>query len=121
MAGGSKNFIFLSKEIFNQITDLLNFNVIVTKENMGDITLELKELDLLAWGATLGETIESLIDDVIIYAEEYKDNIDLYSKAPNRKDHLIYIIKIWNSNKREDMGILVIIPLKKFKFYRYFY
>lgn len=98
IAGGSKNFILLRKDLFDSLLDNIKFNVTVKKDEDNEYILELEELDILSYGDTLEDAKESLKEDTIIYAEEYLNNIELYSVAPNRKQHLPYLLKIWSLN-----------------------
>lgn len=93
VAGGSKDFIFISKEVFNDFLNDIDFSINVFNEDDGSITLELEELELISNGDTLETATEELVDDLIIYMGEYIENIQLYSITPNRKEHLKYIIK----------------------------
>lgn len=49
------------------------------------------ELDLVTQGRTEEEAFNDLIAMVIDYAEQYRENVELFSKSPNRSAHLLYI------------------------------
>ena len=57
------------------------------------VTLSLTALDIVSHGDTLQAAKAALVSDLIEYAEEYYQEFGTYSRAPNRKDHLPYIIK----------------------------
>ncbi len=104
IAGGSKDFVFISKEIFGDLLNYVEFNVNVYNESDGSITLELEDLELVSNGDTIDSTAYELANDVIMYAEEYIENIQLYSIAPNRKDHLKFIIKVANYSDKYELS-----------------
>ncbi len=49
------------------------------------------ELDLVTEMDTPEEAIEDLIESVRDYADEYTNELELYSKSPNRAHHLPYV------------------------------
>lgn len=98
IAGGTKDFIVTRKDLWDSILDKIQFNVMVTEDENNEYILELKELEILSYGKTLNEAKKYLKDDVIIYAEEYRKNIEMYSTAPNRRHHLLYLLKVWSLN-----------------------
>ena len=103
IAGGTKDFIFISKESYLSILDEIKLHVEVTNEEDGSVTLELKSLNLLAWGETIEEAIDDLAEDLMNYAEEYKSEIQSYLNAPDRKGHYIYLLKVWPLNTKNDV------------------
>ncbi len=58
----------------------------------GTITLSLRGVDLAANGETLPAARAALARDLQEYAEEYYREFALYSRAPNRRDHLPYVL-----------------------------
>ena len=44
-----------------------------------------------------------MIDDLIEYAEEYYQNFELYSRAPNRREHLSLIMKVLTSASKKEL------------------
>lgn len=49
------------------------------------------ELDLATQGKTEEEAFNDLIEMVIDYAQQYSENMEKFSKSPNRSSHLPYI------------------------------
>lgn len=61
-------------------------------EPSGDgFVISCPELDLATQGRTEEEAFEDLIAMVIDYAEQFRENFELFSKSPNRAAHLPYI------------------------------
>jgi len=50
--------------------------------------------DILASGETLEDALNDLSNNLLEYAHEYYDEFGLYSRTPNRKAHLPYVIRI---------------------------
>jgi len=103
IAGGTKDFIFISKDSYLSILDQIKLNVRAVNEEDGSVTLELDSLNLLSWGETLEKAIDDLAEDLMNYAEEYKSDVQSYLNAPNRKDHYIYLLKIWPLKEKEEV------------------
>ncbi|MDR2163890.1 MAG: hypothetical protein LBO70_08190 [Clostridiales Family XIII bacterium] len=57
--------------------------------------------DIIGFGATKEEAVNSFIDDVVLYAYEYNDNYALYSASPNRAAHLPIVMKILSLFERD--------------------
>lgn len=62
-------------------------------EDDGSVTLSTKDLDLVVNGPDLPRAKAALVRDLMEYAAEYDREVELYGRAPNRKDHLPYVRK----------------------------
>ena len=100
---GDRSFLICPTDLISQI--VRNIPIVVNQfmEDDGSITLAPADLDLVDNGKTLEAAIEALIDDLIDYANEYLAEFELYSKAPNRKDHLRYVMKILTADSRQEL------------------
>ena len=67
------------------------------------VTLSLTALDIVSHGDTLQAAKAALVNDLIEYAEEYYQEFESYSRAPNRKDHLPYVIKALIAKSPEEL------------------
>jgi antitoxin YefM len=79
------------------IKSLLNdYHFIAVKftEEDASITLSLNELDIVANGSTLKLAKQELVKNLLEYAEEFYQDFAFWSKAPNRKSHIPYVLKI---------------------------
>ena len=77
-------------------TENAHFTPVVYDEDDGSTTITLHPLDLVANGANREEAIVAAVEDAIIYARDYLDpaNFPLYSRSPNRRDHLNLVVRI---------------------------
>lgn len=82
-----------STEMMQQIVGDVSFVVNRFDEDDHSVTLSLDALDLVSHGDTLQSAKAALAEDLVAYAEEYYQEFALYSRAPNRKNHLPYVIK----------------------------
>jgi antitoxin YefM len=64
------------------------------KEDDGSITLSLRELDLISNGKTEASAKKELAKNLQEYAEEFYQEYAFWSKAPNRKTHVPYVLKV---------------------------
>lgn len=68
------------------------------------------ELDLVTEMDTPDEAIEDMIEAIKDYAEEYLEDVEPYSKSPNRAHHLPYIRAI--SSRKTDWELRMLIEIK---------
>lgn len=78
------------------------------QEEDGSYSGALREIDLVANAPTLEELRQALAGELIEYALEYRENTDLYLRAPNRKHHLPYALNVLIQDDLEGvMGLIV--------------
>jgi len=61
-------------------------------EEDGSITLSLNEMDLIENEQTEEAAVLTLAQSILEYAKDFYGEFDLWSKAPNRNDHIPDII-----------------------------
>lgn len=86
--------LLINYTFMQDILDGYKFNISRTQEEDGSFVLWLDTFDEYGYGETLDEALDSLVDDVILYAEMYRDNPKRYYNAPNRRHHLPYVMRI---------------------------
>lgn len=77
-------------------------------EDDGTITLSMKSLDITANGDTEAAAKSALVGSLIEYAEEFYEEFELYSKAPNRRSHLPYVVKALTAKTPKDLEDAVV-------------
>ena len=77
------------------------FNVTVYKEEDGSVTCVEDQLDLVENASTEKECIRQLIGAMRDYANDFYQEFSLWSKAPNRRDHIPLVLKILASTDEE--------------------
>lgn len=70
------------------------FHLEYRSEEDGSVSGALSEVDLVANAPTLNELKLALAQELVEYAHEYLEEYDLYSRAPNRKSHFPYILRV---------------------------
>ncbi len=69
------------------------FNAKKFKEKDGSVTLSLVDMDIVANGPDEASAKKRMAAYIKEYAEEFYDEYEYWSKAPNRKPHIPYVIK----------------------------
>lgn len=69
------------------------YRITLITEDDGSCTAASDDMDLAENGASENEALRNLAKAILDYAVEFFDNYQLYSKSPNRKDHLSYVTK----------------------------
>lgn len=100
--------ILCSTEMMSQIFGGLTFTASQFTENDGSVTLSLDALDMVAHGDDLASAKKALAEDIIEYAHEYYQEFELYSRAPNRKSHLPYVMKALTAATPQELEDAVI-------------
>ena len=63
------------------------------KEKDGSVTLELNEIDLVVNAKNKEEAINKMAQEILDYAEDFYNEFNIWSVAPNRKSHIPYVFK----------------------------
>lgn len=79
----------------------LRFELILYPEKDGSVTLVESHLDLVEKAANKDSGIDQMIHALRDYACDFYSEFALWSKAPNRKSHIPYILKVLSSTDDE--------------------
>ncbi|HHK5541911.1 TPA: hypothetical protein ACQUHO_004448 [Bacillus cereus] len=82
--------IHQAKMVFSTYTFTLKYVL----EDDDSITAELKDFDLFVNSESKEAAIRDLAIELIEYAQDYSDNIQLYYNAPNRREHFPFIMNV---------------------------
>ena len=84
------------------------------KDSDGSITTIFDPFGIIVNSEDRNSIFDDLLDELIIYANEYMDDFELYSRAPNRKDHLPLVILILSCrNKNELKGLFDLAKVER--------
>ena len=79
--------------LFSDILEAYQFTADKYIENDNSVTLSLNEIDLVTNGSTEKEARIKLADEILEYSDEYYNDFQYWSKIPNRKRHISYVLK----------------------------
>jgi antitoxin YefM len=100
---------FLFKQtVVHQLLSEYKFQCTLVDEEEGSYAYWLDPLDIYGYGETKEDAINSLIDDLLLYCEEYTQNPERYLSAPNRKHHLPYVFKVMCCNDPKEIKQMLI-------------
>lgn len=101
--------ILLSSEILKKTLAEIQIHYSVSMETDNSYVLECIEIeDLIATGKTLEMAVKDLATQLVEYSQEYYDNFNSYSMAPNRKDHIRYIMRVLLEQSISDVEALLV-------------
>ena len=87
--------VLLSTELLSAVLTDVSFICDVQKEENGSYVITNREIDdIIGVGATIEEAKDDLAKQLLEYAHEYYEEYGLYSRSPNRKKHLTYVLKL---------------------------
>lgn len=88
------NLVMLDLATFRLLFDHIRFEVAVYQENDGTVTCSEDNLNLVENDISEEACVNRLIAAMRDYAEDFYREFSLWSKAPNRRDHIPYVLKI---------------------------
>ena len=106
----SKNDALLIKqeEVFN-ILDSMKVDIVINKDKDGTFFTSNEVMpDIIGWGNSKEEAIDDFIKFLDVYAHDYYDNYETYSKTKRGKNDLPYIFKVMCADSFDSLrGMLV--------------
>jgi len=108
----TRDYMMLSDVgVIENMLSAYTFSAVKHIENDGSVTLGLNELDLAENGRTEEDVIRKMAEAILEYSEDYYDNFALWYSAPNRKEHLPYVVKALIINDVDKIqGLIVCRP-----------
>ena len=98
---------FSNLETMSEILKAYHFTAEKYVEEDGSVTLSLNEIDLIENGADEQAARLNLGKAILEYSADYYNEYELYSHAPNRKNHIPYIFKALIMDNPEQIGELI--------------
>lgn len=96
-----------SLDTMSEILEAYQFTAARYREEDGSVTLSLNEIDLVENGADEPEARRKLAQAILDYALDYYNEYEVYSRSPNRKQHIPYIFKALILDDPEQLGALL--------------
>lgn len=100
-------FAALSVDQLAAVLEAYRFTLSYSQEQDGSFSGSLGEIDLVANAPTLSELKGSLAHELVEYANEYMNEYTLYANAPNRKQHLPYVLRVLIQTSEADVARLI--------------
>lgn len=101
----TRDCILLSNiEVIENILEAYHFTAEKFIETDNSITLSLNEIDLIENAETEKETRLKLGKAILEYSNDYYNEFSFWSSAPNRKNHMPYVMKALIIDNAEKIG-----------------
>lgn len=94
-------------EFLSILLENYKFTATKYKEEDGSITLELNEIDLIVNAENLENAKLKMAQEILEYAEDFYNEFNIWSIAPNRKAHIPYIFKVLILDDIDKIGELI--------------
>lgn len=91
----SRDLIFAIN--FDMLKDILledKLQITLMTEDDGSVTGVVEQLDITGNAADEDQLIKELADEVIAYAQDYYEEFSYWYSAPNRREHLPYVLAV---------------------------
>jgi hypothetical protein len=99
--------LLVRRDLQQDILRTYPFKLEVLHEDDGSITLVLDKLELVVNAPTLDQAVKELVREITLYAEDYRDRIQLFLNAPNRRNHFPYVLRVWLCDNDEEIQALL--------------
>jgi len=100
-------FVAISLGDLEELLKPYRFTLEYQQESDGSFSGSLKEIDIVANAKSLDELKTKITHELIEYAQEYIDEMNIYYNAPNRKSHFPYVMRVLNQkNEAVVKGLL---------------
>lgn len=99
--------VLMNTDLLNLLLDDVKVSVnIIRDENKFVVSSD--DVDIVSSGNSEKEAIDNFIFDLMEYCQEFYDEFDFWSSAPNRKSHIPVVLKVCAAkNKKEVENIIV--------------
>lgn len=87
------NILITDFKLMSDILDAYQFTATVYIEDDSTVTISLNEMDLIESGSSEEEAKYNLAQEILDYSYDYYENYQTWSIAPNRRDHIPYVLK----------------------------
>lgn len=77
-------------------------------EDDGSVTLSLREMDLVENAPDEKSAIKKLAESIFDYAKDFYKEYSLWSKAPNRKHHIPYVLRAIMLNDAKELEAMIL-------------
>lgn len=104
----SRDYVFASSlDMLKELLKVYTLTAEFFREDDGTVTASLKEIDIVVNGKDEQDAVGLLAADLAEYAEEFYNNFEFWSSAPNRRGHLPYVLNILTQDNLDSVkGII---------------
>ena len=103
--------VMLGTDMLSSVLPYAVFHLRFIPEEDGSVIAVCDEIeDVIGTGGTEAEAEHSFIEAMQEYAEEYYREYELYSRAPNRKAHLPYILRVLAADSADEIRRTMLCP-----------
>ncbi len=104
----TRDYLFLADiKFLDDLLSAYNFSANKFVEDDGSITLSLNEIDLVENAETEELARKKLAQSIVEYAEDFYNEFNFWSVAPNRKKHIPLVFKALIIDSADKIGELI--------------
>lgn len=90
----TRDYMLLSNiDFMESLLSAYTFTAKAYKEEDGSYTLSLNEIDIIENAPTIKEAKKNLAKALLEYSTDFYNEFEVWSSAPNRKNHIPYVFK----------------------------
>lgn len=104
----SRDYIFATNlDILRDVLKVYTFTANIYEEEDGTLTASLNEIDIVVNGIDKEDVMNKLASDLQEYAEDFYQEFEYWSSAPNRKNHLPYVLNVLVQKDKESIKRII--------------
>ena len=100
--------VIASKDLVFDMLEHLRIELFIKKDKNTYYTENNVLEDIIGWGNTKEEAIDDFVKALDVYAHDYYENFQLYSKTERGKKDLPYIFRVFCSSSFDDIKDMLI-------------
>lgn len=105
----AEEVLILRRDLQEYILQTYTLKPEVLPEDDSSITVALNEIDIAVNAPTLDEALNELVKELKIYAEDYRNQLQLFLHAPNRRGHFPYMLRVWLCDSEQEIKSLLVL------------
>lgn len=104
----TRDFVLMTElKLMEELLRDYDLHAGLMKEEDGTVTVSLEEIDLTINAETEVAAKIKIQEEIYQYSLDYYDNFDLWSKAPNRRKHMRYVLRALILNDDNKIGEMI--------------
>lgn len=103
----TEEVLLVRRDLQQDILAAYDFNPEVLSEEDGSVTLAVDALELVVNAPNHEAAVNEMVQEMKLYATDYKERSQLFLNAPNRRKHFPYILRIWLCENDDEIKSLL--------------
>ena len=86
--------VLLESRTLSSLLDTYQIEGELYRDDDGSFVVSLTTLDIIESGQTEADALQSVIDELRVYSQDYMARLPVFLNAPNRKGHYPFVLRV---------------------------